>query len=223
MKCPSSAEASVGGAEFGQELEQTSASSSVYRPGRRQRGPSRARPGRRSATRPPLRPCQHARPTPGIGMPDGRMGIQDQVTPIGRRPRLPQQLAAAAVRGDQPVRAGAAAVAMVRYRRGANPVPSRNSHNTFDRGGLDAGPGADPGRDRGPSIRLLRHQYSPPPADLTVKVIGNQWYWTYQYPDNGGFEIVSNMLKEKNEVAAAPALPHRRRRPAACWRSTSGW
>ena len=47
-----------------------------------------------------------------------------------------------------------------------------------------------------PSIRLLRHQYSPPKADLTVKVIGNQWYWTYQYPDNGDFEIVSNMLKE---------------------------
>ena len=53
-----------------------------------------------------------------------------------------------------------------------------------------------------PSIRLLSHQYSPPKADLTVKVIGNQWYWTYQYPDNGGFEIVSNMLKEKGDVAA---------------------
>jgi len=47
---------------------------------------------------------------------------------------------------------------------------------------------------------LLSHQYSPPKADLTVKVIGNQWYWTYQYPDNGGFEIVSNMLKEQKDV-----------------------
>ncbi|MBA3729680.1 MAG: cytochrome c oxidase subunit II, partial [Sphingomonas sp.] len=53
-----------------------------------------------------------------------------------------------------------------------------------------------------PSIRLLRHQYSPPKADLTVKVIGNQWYWTYQYPDNGDFEIVSNILKEKGDVPA---------------------
>jgi cytochrome c oxidase subunit 2 len=51
-----------------------------------------------------------------------------------------------------------------------------------------------------PSIRLIRAQYSPPPADLTVKVIGNQWYWTYQYPDNGGFEIVSNLLKEQKDV-----------------------
>jgi cytochrome c oxidase subunit 2 len=29
-----------------------------------------------------------------------------------------------------------------------------------------------------------------------VKVIGNQWYWTYQYPDNGDFELVSNMLPD---------------------------
>jgi len=33
-------------------------------------------------------------------------------------------------------------------------------------------------------------------------VIGNQWYWTYQYPDNGGIEIVSNMLKEQKDVKA---------------------
>ena len=27
-------------------------------------------------------------------------------------------------------------------------------------------------------------------------MIGNQWYWTYQYPDNGDFELVSNMLPD---------------------------
>ncbi len=51
-----------------------------------------------------------------------------------------------------------------------------------------------------PSMRLLSKQYSPPPADVTVKVTGNQWFWTYSYPDNGGFEIVSNLLKEKADV-----------------------
>ena len=49
-----------------------------------------------------------------------------------------------------------------------------------------------------PSIRLLRHQYSPPPADLTVKVIGHQWYWTYEYPDNG-VTFDSYMLKEADD------------------------
>jgi cytochrome c oxidase subunit 2 len=52
-----------------------------------------------------------------------------------------------------------------------------------------------------PSIKLLGHQYSPPKADLTVKATGNQWYWTYSYPDNGGFELVSNMLPEKDAKA----------------------
>ena len=51
-----------------------------------------------------------------------------------------------------------------------------------------------------PSMRLLSAQYSPPPADVTIKVTGNQWFWTYSYPDHGGFEIVSNMLKEKADV-----------------------
>src|SRR4030095_8739209 len=47
---------------------------------------------------------------------------------------------------------------------------------------------------------LSPRHYAAPKADLTVKVIGNQWYWTYQYPDNGDLEIVSNMLKEQGDV-----------------------
>ena len=90
---------------------------------------------------------------------------------------------------------------MVKYRRGANPVPSRTSHNTLIEVLWTVVPVLILVAIAIPSIRLISAQYSPPPADLTIKVIGNQWYWTYQYPDNGGFEIVSNMLKEKGEVA----------------------
>lgn len=32
---------------------------------------------------------------------------------------------------------------------------------------------------------LFRSQEMPPDPDLTVKAIGNQWYWSYEYPDNG--------------------------------------
>ena len=55
-----------------------------------------------------------------------------------------------------------------------------------------------------PSIRLMRAQYSPPPADVTIKVIGNQWSWTYQYPDHGGIELISNMLKEAGDPTLQP-------------------
>ncbi len=142
-----------------------------------------------------------AAPTPGIGAPDGRKGIQEQVTEIGRD-------AAAFHNGPLLIMCAAISIfvlallgyTMVRYRRGANPVPSRTSHNTVIEVVWTVVPVLILVAIAIPSIRLLRAQYSPPPADVTIKVVGNQWYWTYQYPDHGGFEIVSNMLKEKSEV-----------------------
>ncbi len=97
------------------------------------------------------------------------------------------------------------AYTIIRYRRGANPTPSRTSHNTFIEVVWTLVPVLILVAIAIPSIRLLRAQYSPPPADLTVKVIGNQWYWTYEYPDNGGFEIVSNMLKECDDPTLGSA------------------
>jgi cytochrome c oxidase subunit 2 len=141
--------------------------------------------------------------SPHIGVPQGGKGIQEQVTAIGEEAAsfhnywLLTLCAAISL-----FVLGLLCYAIVRYRRGANPVPSRNSHNTFIEVAWTIVPVLILVAIAIPSIRLLRHQYSPPPADLTVKVIGNQWYWTYEYPDNGGFEVVSNMLKEQKEVPA---------------------
>ncbi|WP_344695611.1 cytochrome c oxidase subunit II [Sphingomonas rosea] len=146
---------------------------------------------------------QHAAPTPGIGVPDGRAGLQDQFSPVGKE--------AAAFHNNWLLVLCAIISAVVlilliyvilKFRRGANPVPSRTSHNTVVEVIWTLAPVLILVAIAVPSIRLIRHQYSPPPADLTVKVVGNQWYWTYQYPDNGGFEIVSNMLHEKGEQPA---------------------
>src|SRR3546814_8027852 len=49
-----------------------------------------------------------------------------------------------------------------------------------------------------PSIRLLATQYDPPKADLTVKVTGHQWYWTYEYPDAGDLAFDSVMLSDQD-------------------------
>jgi len=136
-------------------------------------------------------------PTPGIGQPDGRMGIQDQVTSIGHEAQAFHDnwlLWLCAI--ISLIVLGLLAYAMVKFRRGANPIPSRTSHNIVLEVAWTLIPVLVLVAIAVPSIRLLSHQYSPPKADLTVKVIGNQWYWTYQYPDNGGFELVSNMLKE---------------------------
>jgi len=141
----------------------------------------------------------HAIPTPGIGEPDGRKGIQTQVTPIG------QEAAGFHNNWLLPLCAVISVFvlvlmlyALVRFRRGANPTPSRNSHNTLIEVVWTLVPVLILVGIAIPSIRLLRHQYSPPPADLTVKVTGHQWYWSYELPDYG-VSFDSYMLKEKND------------------------
>ena len=141
----------------------------------------------------------HMIPTPGIGEPDGRKGLQDQVTPIGEE--------AAAFHNNLLLTVCAAIsalvlvlllVALVKFRRSANPTPSRNSHNTLIEVIWTLVPVLILVGIAIPSIRLLRHQYSPPRADLTVKVTGHQWYWSYELPDYG-VSFDSYMLKEKND------------------------
>src|SRR3990170_7562620 len=144
-------------------------------------------------------------PTPGLGVPVGGKGIQEQVTEIGEDAATFHNvwlLTLCAIISLFVL--GLLGYAMVRYRRGAHPVPSRNSHNTVLEVVWTLVPVLILVAIAIPSIRLLRHQYSPPKADLTVKVIGNQWYWTYQYPDNGDIEIVSNMLKEQGDPTRGP-------------------
>lgn len=47
-----------------------------------------------------------------------------------------------------------------------------------------------------PSFRILKLAEHTPPADMTVKVIGSQWFWTYQYPDHSNIAFDSYMIQE---------------------------
>lgn len=51
-----------------------------------------------------------------------------------------------------------------------------------------------------PSFRLLYVSETIPKADLTIKAIGNQWYWTYEYPDYEDIVFDANMLLD-NELS----------------------
>lgn len=141
----------------------------------------------------------HAIPTPGIGMPDGRKGLPDQVTPIGHEAlSFHNNILLTLCAIISAFVLGLLLYVIVRFRRGASPTPSRNSHNTLIEVVWTLVPVLILVGIAIPSIRLLRHQYTPPPADLTVKITGNQWYWTYEYPDNG-VSFDSNILKEKGD------------------------
>ncbi|MDC3024452.1 cytochrome c oxidase subunit II [Alphaproteobacteria bacterium] len=51
-----------------------------------------------------------------------------------------------------------------------------------------------------PSFKLLYKQDVIPEPDLTIKAIGYQWYWGYEYPDHGNFSYEAFMLQGEDEV-----------------------
>jgi cytochrome c oxidase subunit 2 len=86
-------------------------------------------------------------------------------------------------------------IVMVRFNSRANPVPSRTTHNTLIEVMWTFIPIVILMFIAVPSFKLLFFQLNIPPADITVKATGKQWYWSYSYPDNGKFEFDSLMLK----------------------------
>jgi cytochrome c oxidase subunit 2 len=141
-------------------------------------------------------------PDATVGQPTEAMGFQPQVTPIGEEALFFHNAILMPIITIISIFVLALLLyVMVRFRRSANPVPSRTTHNTLLEVVWTLVPVLILVAIAVPSIRLLAHQYAPPKADITVKATGNQWYWTYTYPDHGGFEIVSNGLKDEDAKA----------------------
>ncbi|HEX8213908.1 MAG TPA: cytochrome c oxidase subunit II [Allosphingosinicella sp.] len=138
-----------------------------------------------------------ATPQAGIGQPDGRMNLQDQFTPIGEEAAwFHNVLLLPVITAISIFVLVLMLYVVVRYRRSAHPIPSRTTHNTLLEVVWTLVPVLILVVIAVPSIKLLANQYSPPKADITVKAIGHQWYWTYEYPDHGEFSVDSNILKE---------------------------
>jgi cytochrome c oxidase subunit 2 len=97
------------------------------------------------------------------------------------------------------------AVIVVKFNARANPVPSRTTHNTTIEILWTVIPVLILVSVSVPSFRLLFYQLKVPPADLTVKVTGKQWFWSYSYPDQK-FEFDSLMVQEKDLKAGQPRL-----------------
>jgi cytochrome c oxidase subunit 2 len=139
-----------------------------------------------------------------IGVPvDGRYDIQPQVTKNGEFALWMHDVVLFPVITAICVLVlGLLCYVVVRYRRARNPVPSKTSHNTTIEVLWTLLPVVALVLIAVPSIGLLQAQFKPAPSGaVTLKAIGNQWYWTYQYPDHGGFEVTANMLKEAKEIA----------------------
>jgi cytochrome c oxidase subunit II len=137
-------------------------------------------------------------PNAAIGQPiDGVIGIQPQVTDIGGDALwLHNALLMPIITVITLFVLGLMFWVSVRYRRSANPTPSRTSHNTLIEVLWTLIPALILVVVAVPSIGLLAKQFKPAGKDaLVLKAIGNQWNWSYEYPDYG-IEFTANMLKE---------------------------
>src|SRR6187551_14987 len=94
-------------------------------------------------------------------------------------------------------------IVVVKFNSTANPVPSKTTHNTFLELAWTILPVVILVVIAVPSFRLLSDQLNLPPADLTIKATGKQWYWTYNYPDNQ-FEFDSLMVQTKDLKPGQP-------------------
>lgn len=86
---------------------------------------------------------------------------------------------------------------MWRYRAKANPEPSKTSHNTLIEViwtvvpiGILVAIGIG-------SLPLLYYQDTVPETEFAIRVTGNQWNWTYSYPDHDGIEFTSTVVPDE--------------------------
>ena len=94
----------------------------------------------------------------------------------------------------------------LKYNSKANPVPSKNSHNTLLEIVWTALPVLILVAIAVPSYRILYDMDRIEDPELTIKVIGNQWYWTYEFPD---YEIEFDSLPLTDDEIDYAAGQHR--------------
>jgi cytochrome c oxidase subunit 2 len=98
---------------------------------------------------------------------------------------------------------------MIRYNARSNPTPSATTHNTTLEVAWTVIPVVILVVIAIPSFRLLYFEDVVPPADITVKAIGKQWFWTYEYPDNGNFTFDSLLVADRRSQPQTPDGPPR--------------
>ncbi len=96
---------------------------------------------------------------------------------------------------------------VIRYNRHANPTPSKTTHNTLIEIIWTAVPILILIVIAIPSLKLLYYtERSPEQTEMTLKVIGHQWYWEYVYPDHNGVTFSAYVKKNDELKPGEPRL-----------------
>ena len=94
---------------------------------------------------------------------------------------------------------------IVRYNKRANPVPAKFSHNTVIEVLWTVVPVIILVVIAFYSLSLLREYNDMPTPDVVVKATGNQWYWTYDYPELGVSDVEARLLPDASDLKKAHA------------------
>jgi cytochrome c oxidase subunit 2 len=88
------------------------------------------------------------------------------------------------------------AYVMIRYRKAANPVPSRTTHNFMIEVIWTIVPVIILAVIAFPSFKLLYYMDRAEKPEMTLKITGHQWYWNYELPDQKVEEWSSNLIPD---------------------------
>ncbi|MGI9434997.1 MAG: cytochrome c oxidase subunit II [Geminicoccaceae bacterium] len=91
----------------------------------------------------------------------------------------------------------------IRFKASNNPVPSKRTHHAMLEIAWTAIPVLILVVIAIPSFKLLYYSDVVRDAEMTVKAIGRQWYWSYEYPDHGKFTFDAFMIADEDIDAAA--------------------
>jgi len=139
----------------------------------------------------------------GIGRPDmDEITLQKAVTPIAEEIHfLHNDILVPIILAISLLVLGLLLYCVWRFNEKANPVPSRTSHNTLIEVISAVCPAIILIIIAFPSFRLVTFQLVLPKADITIKAIGKQWNWAYEYPkDQGGGFSFDSQMKKDNEL-----------------------
>jgi len=95
---------------------------------------------------------------------------------------------------------------IIRYNHKANPVPKQFTHNVLIEVIWTLAPIVILIFIAIPSFQLLYYNDRTQTPEMTLKIVGYQWYWQYQYPDHGDITFDSYMIADENITAEQTRL-----------------
>ena len=93
-----------------------------------------------------------------------------------------------------------------RFNAKRHPVPTKTTHNTMIELIWTVAPIVILVVIAVPSFKLLYYMDKPVDAEMTIKAIGQQFSWSYEYPDHGGFTFDAYMVPEEELKPGQPRL-----------------